>query len=206
MIIESSVLALSWLMYFILHSLLASLRFKKWVEERFPTFIPYYRISYNVIAGVSLLPMLIMMLVWRGEMIVEWDGVGFFLMNGIALVALMLFYHSTRFYDMPEFLGIKQIRCMEHDTSDKAPMCVSPYHRFVRHPWYTFGLILIWTRDMDQMQLVSSAAMTVYFIVGSLSEEKKLLVYYGEQYSSYQKMVPRLIPLPWKFLGQNEVL
>lgn len=205
MIFESSVLGLLWLVYFALHSLLASLYFKDWVAKHFRSFTPYYRLSYNIFAGVSLLPMFVVMLVWRGEFIILWDGIWSILMNGIAVLALLLFYHSTRFYDMSEFLGTRQIRCREHGTSDKAPMCVSPYHRFVRHPWYTFGIVLIWTRDMDQMQLISSVAMTLYFIVGSLSEEKKLLIFYGEQYSSYQKRVPGLIPLPWKFLGHNEV-
>ena len=205
MLSESSILLLLWVLYFLLHSVLASFQFKKWVEKNFPAFTPFYRMSYNVFAGVSLLPILVLMLIWRGEAIIQWDGLWFYFINAVALLVLVMFYHSTRFYDMSEFLGTRQLSHQQNDTTDKAPMCVSPYHRFVRHPWYAFGLILIWTRSMDQLQLISSMAMTVYFVVGSLLEEKKLLVYYGDQYSSYKKLVPGLIPLPWKYLAQNQI-
>lgn len=206
MIVESSILALSWLVYFVLHSLFASLRFKQWVAELAPSFLPYYRLSYNLFAGLSLLPLLTLISMWGGAAIIQWDGVSLYLMNGVALLTLVMFYHSTRFYDMSEFMGTRQIKNRQGDINDKAPMCVSPYHRFVRHPWYAFGLILIWTRNMDQMQLITSIAITVYFIVGSRYEEKKLLAYYGEQYSSYQKRVPGLIPLPWRYLNEKDVL
>ncbi len=205
MIFESTIFAFLWLVYFLLHSLLASFRIKKWVEKCYPSITPYYRIGFNIFAGISLLPLFVLMLVWRGEPIIQWDGVWFFVMNGVALITLVMFYHSTNFYDMSEFLGTRQIALQVHDMSDHAPMCVSPYHRFIRHPWYTFGLILIWTRDMDQMQLIASVAVTLYFFIGSLLEEKKLLVCYGDQYSSYQKRVPGLIPLPWKYLQSRQV-
>lgn len=203
MIIESLILTAIWLAYFVLHSLFASLRFKKSLDEIFPSFTPYYRLSFNVFALVSLLPQLILMTMWRGATIIQWNGWWFILMNGIALLAVAMFYHSIRFYDMSEFMGIRQVKSRLHDVNDTAPMCISPYHRFVRHPWYSFALVLIWTRDMDSLQLITSIAITLYFIFGSRLEEKKLLVYFGEQYSSYQKLVPGLLPLPWRFLGQD---
>lgn len=203
MTIESLILTAMWLAYFVLHSLLASLSVKKLLDERFPSLTPYYRISFNLFAVVSLLPQLTLMMAWRGSTIIQWSGWWSILMNGIALLAVVMFYHSMRFYDMPEFMGIRQVKNRLHDINDTTPMCISPYHRFVRHPWYSFALVLIWTRDMDSLQLISSIAITLYFILGSRLEEKKLLVYYGEQYSSYQKLVPGLLPQPWRFLSQD---
>jgi protein-S-isoprenylcysteine O-methyltransferase Ste14 len=74
----------------------------------------------------------------------------------------------------------------------------------VRHPWYFFGLVLIWTRDMSVTMLLSSTLITLYFVVGSWLEEKKLLVYHGDIYRRYMARVPGLIPLPWKFLTAEE--
>jgi len=74
----------------------------------------------------------------------------------------------------------------------------------VRHPWYFLGLVLIWTRDMDPAFLLSASAMTLYFVVGSLLEERKLIRYHGEVYRRYRKRVPGLIPLPWKYLPAEE--
>jgi protein-S-isoprenylcysteine O-methyltransferase Ste14 len=46
--------------------------------------------------------------------------------------------------------------------------------------------------------------ITVYFIVGSRLEEKKLLVYHGDTYRRYMARVPGMIPLPWKSLTEKE--
>ncbi len=51
-------LALGWLGYFFLHSLLASLAVKRWVACRWPKLVPAYRILYNLIAVAALLPLL----------------------------------------------------------------------------------------------------------------------------------------------------
>jgi steroid 5-alpha reductase family enzyme len=103
---------------------------------------------------------------------------------------------------MDEFLGLRQIR--EHGNVDLQDFTISVFHRFVRHPWYCFSLALIWTRDMNGPLLVSAVAITVYFIVGSKLEERKLIARYGEKYRRYIARVPALVPLPWKYLTAAE--
>jgi hypothetical protein len=63
---------------------------------------------------------------------------------------------------------------------------------------------VIWTRDMSETTLLSSVIITLYFLVGSRLEEKKLLVYHGDTYRRYMARVPGLIPLPWKSLTAEE--
>ena len=81
---------------------------------------------------------------------------------------------------------------------------ISPWHRFVRHPWYTLGLVLIWTRDMNAASFVSAEAITLYFVIGSRFEEHKLVAEFGDRYREYQRKVPRLIPLPWRVLSRDD--
>jgi protein-S-isoprenylcysteine O-methyltransferase Ste14 len=57
---------------------------------------------------------------------------------------------------------------------------------------------------MNASMLLSGVMMTVYFIVGSRLEERKLLVYHGEVYRRYLGRVAGLIPLPWKILSPAE--
>ena len=57
---------------------------------------------------------------------------------------------------------------------------------------------------MGAATLLSSVMITVYFIIGSHLEEKKLLVYHGDTYRRYMARVPGLIPLPWKSLSAEE--
>jgi len=61
------------------------------------------------------------------------------------------------------------------------------------------------TASLRAASLVTSIAITAYFVIGSRLEEKKLILYFGEQYKRYQKKVPGLLPLPWKYLSKTEV-
>jgi len=74
----------------------------------------------------------------------------------------------------------------------------------VRHPWYSLGLVLLWTRDMDPALLTSAVLTTLYIGVGSRLEERKLIVFHGEIYRRYRGRVPALIPSPWRYLTGEE--
>ena len=197
-------LAFCWLAYFALHSTLASLAAKSRVAANWPNLMPYYRLTFNVLASLLILP--ILWLTYRNPepVLWRWQGIAAWLANGLALAALLGFWLSLKSYDMQEFLGLRQLRLHVRKVEDQEHFHLSPFHRFVRHPWYFFGLVLIWTRDMGATTLLSSVFITVYFAVGSLLEERKLLVYHGDTYRRYMARVPGLIPLPWKFLSAAE--
>ncbi|MCP4992999.1 MAG: hypothetical protein GY934_04310 [Gammaproteobacteria bacterium] len=200
------ILSLVWLAYFVLHSITASLSMKRWVAGHWPKLMPAYRLLFNGLAGLLIVIPLGLGLIWRGEALWVWSGVGWWLINGIALVTLIVFYWSLSFYDTGEFLGTKQWRERNASVEDQEAFHISPLHRFVRHPWYTLGLILIWTRDMDPAFLISAIWLTLYFVIGSRLEERKLIVYHGERYRYYRQRVPGLIPLPWRYLSKNDAV
>lgn len=197
-------LLLCWLAYFTLHSTLASL----WVKNRLaalrPGLMPAYRMAFNVLAVLLLLPILWLMYRAPGPTLWRWDGAAAWLANGLALAALLGFLHTLKFYDMREFIGLRQWQRHTRRVEDLEHFHLSPFHHFVRHPWYLFGLVLIWTRDMNLAFFASSVMMTLYFIIGSHLEERKLLVYHGEVYRRYMARVPGLLPLPWKSLSAAE--
>lgn len=195
-------IALAWLAYFVLHSFLAASITKAWITRRWPQFMPSYRAVFNAVSILTLTPVLWLVYGTGGDWLWQWKGLFAWLMNGIALIALVCFFVSTRYYDMDEFLGLRQIR--ERGNVDLQDFTISVFHRFVRHPWYCFALMLIWTRDMNGPLLVSAVAITVYFIVGSKLEEQKLIARYGEKYRRYIAKVPGLVPLPWKYLTAAE--
>ena len=197
-------LACGWLAYAGLHSLLAALAVKAWVTRCWPVVAPYYRLAYNAFAGVALLPLLWAIYALPGEPLWRWNGPWAWLANGIALAALVGFVLSSRHYDMDEFLGLKPWREQRHDAVEHDGLYISPFHRHVRHPWYSFGLLLIWTRDMNAPFLVSAVAMTLYFVIGSRLEERKLVAHFGATYREYCRRVPGLIPLPGKCLTALE--
>jgi len=201
---EIGVWSLYWLGYFALHSLLASLKLKHWVATRFPGLMRSFRLLYNLLAVVLLLPVLWWVLTSSGPLLWAWHGLAAWLANGLALGALFGFWLSLKYYDSQEFLGLRQWRSSERRVEDREAFHLSPIHRHVRHPWYFFSLVLIWTRDMNTAMLLSAVLMTLYFIVGSRLEERKLLVYHGDVYQRYQRRVPGLLPWPGKSLSAEE--
>ena len=195
----------SWLVYFILHSLLASIRVKQYVASRWPRAMPGYRLAFNVVAVLLLAVPLGLTLTASGPWIWRWSGLAAAVAVVLAAAAVVGFLWSLKFYDGSEFLGLRQLR--EHNSSvdDQEQFRLSPLHRWVRHPWYFFALVIIWTRDMNAEMLITAIMMTLYFVIGSRLEERKLLRYHGEIYQRYRRRVPGLVPLPWKYLRDSEV-
>lgn len=197
-------LVLAWLIYFGLHSLLASLWLKRRVARAHPHWMPGYRLLFNLCATILLLPPLALTYWERGPWLWEWTGPGWWMASTLATAALFGLLWSLRWYDGSEFLGVKQWRSGLVSVEDQEGFHLSPLHRYVRHPWYSLGLVLVWTRDMDAALLTTAIMITLYFILGSRLEERKLLVYHGDAYQSYRRMVPSLIPLPWRYLTREQ--
>jgi methanethiol S-methyltransferase len=194
-------LALGWIAYAALHSALAALAVKAWATRHWPGFAPCYRLAFNALALVLLLPLVWATYAIPGEWLWRWTGSAAWITNGLALAALAGFGVSTGSYDMGEFLGTRPWREKRKDAVEHEGFRISPLHRFVRHPWYALGLVLVWTRDMNAPLLVSAGAATLYLFIGAWLEERKLEAHFGAAYRDYQKQVPGLIPLPWKWLS-----
>jgi protein-S-isoprenylcysteine O-methyltransferase Ste14 len=134
----------------------------------------------------------------------QWTGGAWWLANGLALLAIFGFLYSLRWYDGAEFLGLRQWRGRVRAVEDQERFRLSPLHRVVRHPWYSLGLVLVWTRDMDAPLLLSAMMISLYFVLGSRLEERKLVAYHGDLYRSYRRLVPSLVPLPWRYLSPEQ--
>ncbi len=190
--------------YFVIHSLTASLWLKRWVATHIAGLTPYYRLFFNALALLLAIPLIIV--VWRypGTPLWQFSGGAFYLTNGLALLAIVAFIYSLRMYDMAEFWGLRQLRQRVTEVTDMEQFKISSFHRFVRHPWYTMILVILWTRDMSTTQLLTYSLVTLYLLIGSRMEERKLIEYHGNVYQRYRQRVPGLIPLPWKYLSRQE--
>jgi len=194
---ELVLIALAWGLYGGVHSLLAAPACKNWLVRRLPAWSHAYRLFFNASALLLLLPPLALTLnatgdpIWHCPAWLSWP---------LTLMALAGFFWSLRWYDSREFMGTNQWRRRDHSIHDAGPLVISPLHRWVRHPWYSLGLVLLWSRDMNAAWLTSSAIITLYLLIGYRLEEQKLLDMYGETYRDYQRRVPALLPNPWKHL------
>jgi protein-S-isoprenylcysteine O-methyltransferase Ste14 len=86
---------------------------------------------------------------------------------------------------------------MAEDPDKSSALTTSGFYRWVRHPLYFFSLLFIWlTPALTINLLIVFVLFTLYFYIGSIYEEKRLLAEFGEAYRKYQEHVPRLVPFP----------
>ena len=183
---------LSVLLWGLLHSLLASLRVKEWARRVLgPVGSRFYRLAYNVFAGLSFLPVLavsvlspdrqlyLVPLPWSILMVVG---------ELLAVVALVLGFLQT---DPWEFIGLRQLGKNERPSR----LTTSGLYHSVRHPLYSAGLAFIWLMPLMTVHvLVINLALTVYVVIGAAFEERKLRRQFGQEYVDYAAVTPMFIP------------
>jgi protein-S-isoprenylcysteine O-methyltransferase Ste14 len=77
----------------------------------------------------------------------------------------------------------------------------------VRHPLYSAGLLFIWLSPLMTTSLLAlNLGLTLYIIIGSIFEERRLVGQFGQAYVDYQRRVPRLIPRPGKCYPPDQVI
>lgn len=186
------------LLYGVGHSWLASQRMKDWTREAFgPTTDRWYRLAYNVVAGLMLLPLL-PMLVWLPDrLLYTMSSPWLWLALLGQLVAAVGILYGLWLTNIWHFLGLCQLFDLPLDGREdcRPPLVVFGLYRWVRHPLYFLGLVVIWlTPQMTVNQLALFAVLSIYLYVGTFFEERRLVNEFGDDYRAYQRQVPRLIP------------
>jgi len=194
-------LAISWCIYFFIHSLLATLKFKNWFCNQFPNYASRYRLLYN---GISILFLLfpLIFISFDTDYLWQWSGWKSVLVNIFAIFAFMGFIWTLKYYDTKAFLGLTNN--IENSKNQSAHFSLSPIHRHIRHPWYFFLLIIIWTRDMNVSMFVTAIIISIYLFLGARLEDKKLKAEFGEQYDIYSNFVPGIIPSFSRFISKSK--
>jgi protein-S-isoprenylcysteine O-methyltransferase Ste14 len=194
MLLSILILALFLVFYTLAHSLLASLPVKSWTRRILgPAADRWYRLIYNLLAGLTLLPLLPLLALLPDQILYIVPAPWRWLMVGgqvLALVGLgIAFLQSAPLY----FAGLMQLLAPEPPKTGL--FIVTGLHRWMRHPLYSFSILLIWlTPAMTVNLLVTYVFFTLYFYIGSMHEESRLVAEFGEAYKEYQRHAPRLIP------------
>jgi protein-S-isoprenylcysteine O-methyltransferase Ste14 len=173
------------------HSLLASLRVKSWARRAIGARTSrWYRLVFNAIAGLTILPWLALVpnrTLYTIPFPFCWATMAG---QALALGAMLWTLIQT---GVGHFLGLTQL--LGGSTGEDSPLQIRGFYCHMRHPLYFFALLFLWlTPIMTGNIMTANAVITVYFWLGSVLEEKKLLIEFGEAYAHYQRHVPRLIP------------
>lgn len=194
LIISPLVILFAIALYGFIHSLLASFGFKKWIQHRLGNYTTrYYRLAYNFFAVISFLPVLALPAILPDRELYKIQVPWIYLtlaVQALAVVALAVGVVQTGVW---HFFGLKQL--LMGDDAQDGELFVKGLYCYVRHPLYTAGIIFIWfVPVMSWNVLALNIGLSLYFIIGAIVEERKLVQTYGKPYLDYQRQVPMLIP------------
>jgi methanethiol S-methyltransferase len=191
-----SLLVIAWC---VLPSAMISISVTEYLRKQREKTFRFYRLFFNVVSVLTLLPVILYASSVRTEPIFHWNGYWRIIQALLLGTAALLFFFGASRYDGAQFLGFKQIRKgnSNQGISDSGALDTSGVLSIMRHPWYLASLLLIWARELDLSTILVNAILTCYLMVGTYLEEKKLIREFGEKYRAYQKRVPRLIPYKW---------
>jgi protein-S-isoprenylcysteine O-methyltransferase Ste14 len=194
----SSVLILTiyFVVWAVVHSALASLPFKRWTRRVLGAGVDrWYRLAYVAFSVITLLPLLLSFALLPDRTLYVVASPWRWLMVGGQLLALAGMVGAVLQTGPSYFLGLSQLFARQPAGSDS--LQVRGFYCWVRHPSYLFGALFIWlTPAMTVNSLTLYVLITLYFAVGSLHEEQRLLDEFGAAYRDYQRQVPWLIPRP----------
>jgi len=189
-------LAALWTLWCSVHSMLISGRATGFLKDRLGDRYRYARIIYNAFALLSLVPVVAYSHTIAGEPFIRWEGIWRLVQILMLGLSLWLFAAGARTYDLRQVLGIRQVT--EHESARgitrSGGIGTSGILGQVRHPWYSGAILLLWARDIDAAALVTNLVLTAYLLIGTLLEERKLTLEFGEEYAEYRRKVPMLIP------------
>jgi methanethiol S-methyltransferase len=183
----------------LLHSAMISVFVTEYLHQRLGLAFRFYRLFFNIVSGLTLIPVFWYASSVRTEPIFRWDGYWLIIRGLLLGTAALLFFLGAGRYNAARFLGLKQIRegTSNKGISEHGELDTSGVLSILRHPWYLATMLLIWARPLDLSAILVNGILTGYLIAGTYLEEKKMEREFGEQYRAYQKRVARLIPYQW---------
>jgi len=171
----------------------------EYLKKRLGPKFRFYRLFFNLIAILTLIPVALNAYLIRTQAIFHWNGYMRIGQMLLLIVAVLLIFLGGRHYNVRQVLGIKKIKegISSKAITDTGELDTSGVLGITRHPWYLATILLIWARQMDVSVLFVNVILTFYLIVGTYLEEKKLIREFGEKYAAYQNRVSMLLPYKW---------
>ena len=193
--------SLLWIAYCAIHSYLISVSFTNIITRLLENYYAFYRLFYVIFSLVLLVLLINYTSQVDNEIIISyslpWSVIRYIFMYGSLLLFFWAFFFN---YDSLSFFGIRQIlnfgKVKKENPSDEIKK--NGLLGVIRHPMYLCLIIFLWSQTFKKIDIIVNAILTIYVIIGTLLEEKKLVLEFGDAYVKYQKDVPMLIPFAKK--------
>ena len=180
--------------FFIQHSGMVRRAFR----QRLTYFIPaeYEGAVYAIASGIVLLVLIVL---WQksGTTSEVSRSVFRWLSHIVYFLSLAGFIWGIRALGVFDPFGLRPILgCLQGKKPRRMSFVIRGPYRWVRHPLYLFMLLMLWScPDLTRDRLLFNSLWTVWIVIGSILEERDLVLEFGDVYREYQHRVPMLIPL-----------
>ena len=192
--LETSIYALLWVGFGVVHSVLASTSAKRILH---PLFGRYYRLSYNLFSALHIGLILLAGREWLGDNSAHLNLASQLDITIVACrwVGIGIIWAALTQYDLGLFGGLTQLRRGSNSSIDEKSLHVTGLHRYVRHPLYLGAYCYLWGGAADEFGLQTAFWGSLYLFVGTWFEERKLISMYGRYYVEYREKVPAILPI-----------
>jgi len=186
-----------WTGYCLLHSFLISIRFTDLMTRLLKNYYAFYRIFYISISLALLIP-LINYTAQLDNMVIITYGLTINILRYVLILgSLLMFFWAFFFnYDSLSFFGIRQAlsfgKIKKVNPSEEVKK--NGLLGIIRHPMYLALIIYLWSQTFRMSDIVVNIVLTIYIIMATRLEEKKLVLEFGDTYVKYQQEVPMFIP------------
>ena len=191
------ILSSIWAGYCFLHSFLISVRFTNYLTRVLKNYYSFYRLFYALISLVLLVWVINYTAPLDTTIIITyvppWSIIRQVTMWGSLLMFFWAFFFN---YDSLSFFGIRQILNFKKlkTTNPSEEIKKNGLLAVTRHPMYLALIIYLWSQTFRVADIVVNIVLTIYVIIGTVLEEKKLVLEFGDAYRKYQREVPMLVP------------
>ena len=192
------ILVIWWVGFFATHSIMASSNIKKGINRLNPIFKSYYRLIFNLVSTLLLLPIVYVYYQLPTEYLFSTTALYQRAGSLLSVAGIYIVIDGFKNYRTDEFLGTYQIK--NHHDFHPTKLSRAGWNGVVRHPLYFGGILLVigLLLIMPTIKLGLTCLLVIgYLYIGSIWEEKKLKAEFGRDYINYKREVSMLLPLKW---------
>ncbi len=199
---DHMIYALLWLSFGAVHSLLASVAVKASLAGLLGG---GYRLAYNIFAAIHIGAITVAgrLFLSGGAEQYPFAGIPAMALNAALVLGVIVLIAALLEYDLGRFSGFAQLRAAragETLTEDET-LVITGLHQYVRHPIYSGAFLLLFSGAWNEFSLATAIWGSLYLLIGTWFEERKLVALYGDAYIDYRRKVPAFFP--WK--GRVEI-
>lgn len=193
MLKQHLILGVMWIIFCVLHSVLANNRIKKKIATQTPRFYKNYRFLYTLFAFATLGSVLYYQiqlsspLLFTPKTAIALTGWTVMLVGGVIMLVCIKKY----------FLSLSGLKSLVAEEPVANELRIDGVHKYVRHPLYLGTFVFIWGLLLVYPYLsllIANSIITIYTLIAIRFEEQKLVEEFGADYLRYKEQVPMILP------------